>query len=302
LSTPWLQRNLETPASPALTGDSGEAGDKKRWQGKLDLRFARVLNRTILRSRRHIGPLRVQKPLYPEGPEICHVVIIHPPGGLANRDDLSISMTLEPGAHTVVTTPGATKWYKAKEGSTLQVTIVVQSGAILEWLPNENIYFSRASARTTFRIELAADATACGWDINMLGRIASGESWDSGELRASTEFALADGSLIWSERAALRAGSDLVRAPQGLGGYPVFGTLWCVAAKCESNLVETLAAELPSTSALRAGVSQLPHNVLLIRAVGQQIEPVKSLMVDCWSRIRPVLVGRAAQPLRLWST
>jgi urease accessory protein len=302
LSTSWLQRNWKTPAAAALTGNGGEAGEKKRWQGKLDLTFTRTANRTTLRSCRHVGPLRVQKPLYPEGSEICHAVLIHPPGGLADRDDLSIGLTLEPGAHSVLTTPGATKWYKAKDGSTLCATIVLHAGAILEWLPNENIYFSKASARTTFRVQLANGAIACGWDIHMLGRIAAGESWDIGELRATTEFARDDGSPIWSERTWLRAGFDLVHARQGLAGYPIFGTLWCVGAQCGADLAETLAAELPSTPALRAGVSLIPPNVLLVRAVGHQIEPVRSVMVGCWSRIRPVLIGREAQPLRLWST
>jgi urease accessory protein len=285
-----------------MIGNANEARAVKRWQGALDLRFTKSENRTILCRCRHLGPLRVQKPLYPEGPEICHVVVIHPPGGLADRDDLSICLTLEEGAHSVVTTPGATKWYKAKEGSTFRVTIVLQRGAVLEWLPNESIYFAGASARTTLRIQLAAEAIACGWDINMLGRIASGESWETGELRAATEFIHEDGSLLWSERTLLRAGSELVRAPQGLGGYPIFGTLWCVGGKSQPDVIAALAAELPFTSELRAGISLLPDGVLLIRAVGRQIEPVKSLMVDCWSRIRPMVVGRNAQALRLWST
>jgi urease accessory protein len=285
-----------------MTGNANEAGAVKRWRGELDLRFTKAGNRTILYRCRHRGPLRVQKPLYPEGLEICHVVVIHPPGGLADRDDLSISLTLDQGAHSVVTTPGATKWYKAKEGSTFRATIVLQRGAVLEWLPNENIYFAGASAQTTLRIELAADAIACGWDINMLGRIASGESWETGVLRAATEFIREDGSPIWSERTLLQAGSELVRAPQGLGRYPIFGTLWCVGGKSQPDAIAALAAELPFTSQLRAGISLLPDGVLLVRAVGRQIEPVKSLMIDCWSRIRPMVVGRNAQALRLWST
>src|ERR1700750_145039 len=113
-----------------MIGNANEPGAVKRWQGALDLRFTKSENRTILRRCRHRGPLRVQKPLYPEGPEICHIVVIHPPGGLADRDDLSIGLTLEQGAHSVVTTPGATKWYKTKEGSTFRVTIVLQRGAV----------------------------------------------------------------------------------------------------------------------------------------------------------------------------
>ena len=106
-----------------MIGNADEASGRERWQGKLDLRFAKAANRTVLRTRRHFGSLRVQKPLYPEGPEICHVVVIHPPGGLADRDDLSICLTLEQGAHSLITTPGATRWYKAKEGSTVRTTL-----------------------------------------------------------------------------------------------------------------------------------------------------------------------------------
>jgi urease accessory protein len=285
-----------------MIGTADAASERERWQGKLDLRFAKAANRTVLRKRSHFGPLRVQKPLYPEGPEICHVVVIHPPGGLANRDDLSIALTLEEGAHSVITTPGATRWYKAKDGSTLRVTIVLRAGAVLEWLPNENIYFASASARTTLRIELAKGAIACGWDINMLGRIASGESWDSGVLHAAIEFVRDDGTPIWTERALLRAESGLIRACQGLSGYPIFGTLWCVGAENQCAIAETLAAELPFASELRAGISLLPGAVLLVRVVGRQIEPVRALLVDCWSRLRPTVVGRDAKALRLWST
>jgi urease accessory protein len=284
------------------SGGEAEAGKKERWQGKLDLRFSKTENRTILSGRRHLGPLRVQKPLYPEGPEICHVVVVHPPGGVADGDDLSIRLTLDAGAHSLITTPGATKWYKASEGSTSQVEIDLGARAILEWLPNENIYFSGASAGTSFRIRLAEGATALGWDINMLGRIASGEAWQTGMLRAATEFVRDDGSLIWSERTSLPASSGLRHAHQGLAGYRVFGTLWCAGTKCDPETTETLAARLPFSVALRAGISLLPNDVLLVRAVGNQIEPLKSLMIDCWSRIRPIVLGRDAQALRLWST
>ena len=285
-----------------MARNASGASQRQRWQGKLDLRFSRWANRTVLSYRRHTGPLRIQKALYPEGPEICHVVLIHPPGGIADRDDLSIRLNLQPATQVVITTPGATKWYKAKEGSTFQVEIDVRDGAVLEWLPNENIYFSHSSARMNFRVTLANDATACGWDIHVLGRTAAGERWETGSLRSNIEFVRDDGSPIWSERTSLQAESDLVRAEQGLAGYPVFATFWCLGAMVEAHFVEALAATLPLTASLKAGVSLLSENVLLVRAVGNKIEPVKSLMIDCWSRIRPLIAGREAKALRLWST
>jgi urease accessory protein len=273
-----------------------------RWLGELQLEFTKVENRTVLSYRRHFGPLRVQKALYPEGPEVCHVVVVHPPGGVADKDDLLIRLALNSGAHSVLTTPGATKWYKGTEGSTFRVEAELLPGAILEWLPNENIYFGGASVETEFRIRLADGATALGWDINVLGRTASGESWETGLLRAAIEIVRDDGTLIWGERTSLRANSDLRLAHQGLGEHPIFGTLWCVGGDCGSDMVEGLAANLPFEPGLRAGVSLLPNDILLVRAVGSKIEPLRSLLIKCWDRIRPMAIHRNAQALRLWST
>ena len=62
-------------AAPARTG----------WLARLDLEYAVAHARTGLTRRSHSGPLVVQKPLYPEGPEVCHTLILHPPGGIVGR-------------------------------------------------------------------------------------------------------------------------------------------------------------------------------------------------------------------------
>lgn len=52
------------------------------WHAELELGYARFGDTTRPVQRRHLGPLRVQKHLYAEGPEVCQHIIVHPLGGL----------------------------------------------------------------------------------------------------------------------------------------------------------------------------------------------------------------------------
>ena len=71
---------------------------------------------------RHEGPLRVLQRLYPEGPGICHHVLVHPPGGIVGGDVLELNARLQRDCHALITTPGATRFYRsAGETSAQQV-------------------------------------------------------------------------------------------------------------------------------------------------------------------------------------
>lgn len=167
------------------------------WQASLDLGFERREGSTILARRQHHGPLRIQKPLYPEGRDICHAIVLHPPAGIAGGDQLRIGVDVEAAAHALLTTPGAGKWYRSAGPWAEQVvSIKVGAGGTAEWLPQESILFSGAEARMKTVVELAEGARYVGVETICFGRRASGERFDRGSVRLATDIHLA-GQPIW---------------------------------------------------------------------------------------------------------
>ncbi|MHA7679753.1 urease accessory protein UreD [Cupriavidus sp. PET2-C1] len=275
------------------------------WEASLRLRFAARAERSVLVERRHQGPLLVQKPLYPEGP-VCHVVILHPPAGVAGGDSLDIDVTVGAGAHAVLASPGATKWYKSLGREAAQrVTLTLEAGARVDWLPQENIVFDDAHARLATTVTVAPSASAIGWDAIVLGRQASGETWRRGTLGMETRVQGGGRRALWIESAQLDAASALRQAVAGLDGLNVMGTLWAVGDGATQELAETLAEQLPYRPDLRAGVTRLEQDgqsMLLLRVLGAQMEAVRHLMVTAWSALREPIHGVPARPLRLWAT
>ena len=113
--------------------DSNKIDQRDRWQAELKLDYQLKGDKTCLAKKSQKGPLTVQRPFYPEG-GICHNYILHPPGGVVGGDELQIQLKANRGAHSLITTPGATKFYRSKADLESQQTqtISVDSNAIVE--------------------------------------------------------------------------------------------------------------------------------------------------------------------------
>ena len=170
------------------------------WNAELELGFERRGDKSVLAKRRHDGPLVVQKSLHPEGPGVCHAIVLHPPAGIAGGDDLRLAASAGSEAHALLTTPGATKWYRS-EGiwARQRLAFEVASNACIEWLPQETIAFDSAHAIMETDVVLADGARYLGWEILCLGRTGSGERFVSGALRLRTRLTRA-GKPLWVER------------------------------------------------------------------------------------------------------
>jgi urease accessory protein len=273
------------------------------WEASLNLAFSSPeSSRTTLTRREHSGPLRVQKALYPEGERICHAVIVHPPGGIAGGDRLRIDVAVKANAHALITTPGATKWYKANgKQSVQQVEVHVATDAVLEWLPQEVIVYNEADTLSATRIELDAGALYLGWEVLCLGRTASGESFAAGVHRQRLRIGQGD-ALLWNEQGALDGGGVALNSPVGFAGATVCATLLAAGRPVAQGLLDEARAALAEhEGAARIALTRLP-NLLAARYLGPSSEEAKQLFAELWKVLRPALTGRAAVTPRLWNT
>jgi len=270
-----------------------------RWRAELALGYERRGTRTVLAARRHDGPLVVQKPLYPEGAAVCHTIVVHPPGGIAGGDELTLDVAIGAGAHALLTTPGAGKWYRSGGAWAAQgLAFDVAAGACLEWLPQETIVFDGARARLGAQVRLAADARYIGWEILCLGRTGSGERFERGRIRLQNLISR-DGRPLWLESASLDGGAALLASRAGLAGKPVCGTLAAAAPRIGEDLLAACRAIASSEG--EAAVTLLP-GVLLARWLGDSGEAARHYFVRLWAVLRPAITGREAVEPRIWRT
>jgi urease accessory protein len=274
----------------------------RAWHGRLAASFGRVGARTVLARSQVCMPLALQRAFYPEGSDCCHVLVLHPPGGMVDGDRLDIDIEVGPRAEALVTTPSAAKWYRAAHGAVQNVVARVATSAHFEWLPLETIVFNGAQARQQLRIELAAGATFAGWEMTRLGRSARGETFDHGSWRSHTEVWRDGATPLWIDRQQLAGGSQLLDAAYGLAGHAVVGTFVWIGRELPPALIDAIRARWASAGvAGMAGVTRLPHGVVC-RYRGDSSCEARACFVEAWDAMRQYARGRPACAPRVWKT
>lgn len=279
------------------------------WHGHLNLDYRSASSRgtgprTVVHDQ-HDGPLRVLQSLYPEGDAICHNVLVHPPGGVVAGDVLQIDVNVQPACHALITTPGATRFYRSTGEPALQaLSARVAEGARFEWLPLETILYPDTLAENRMRFELAPGAEMMGWDVLALGLPASGQPYDRGRYTQSIEL-----PGVWLERARID-GTDtrLLQSPLGWAGHSVLATMWfacgsTIAGPRREALLDS-AREAIAADPLRgtAGCTSPHAEAVVLRALAHRVEPAMQLLTAVWKRWRQEAWSLGATVPRVWRT
>lgn len=281
------------------------ARSPRAWPASLELALTCADGRTRLARNRHHGPLRVQRPFYPEAEDCCHLYLLHPPGGLVSGDRLAVQLRAGPGTRSLVTTPAAGKVYRAAPTGEQQVQsshIEVSEGACVEWLPQDNIVFDGARGELALRLDLQGNGCFIGWEMTCLGRAAGGHPFKQGQLIQRLQV-YQDGRPLLLERMDLDATGEAMEAPWGLDHNTLMATALVTLAGTTLDQAESLLSlsredwgDWPL-----AGVTQV-RGLLIVRALGSEAHRLRAHLQGWWQRIRPVRLGRSASPPRIWLT
>lgn len=274
------------------------------WHARLQLAYRLEHGRTVARFE-HDGPLRILQSMHPEGAEICHNVLVHPPGGLVGGDTLELAVSASEGSHGLVTTPGAARFYRSEGAAAVQrCTIRLQPGARLEWLPLEALCYSGCVAENRLELQLAPGAELLGWDVVALGLPQARQPFERGRLLQHLQLHGA-----WLERGIIDAADRrLMDGPLGLAGARCMATLYFATGselpRPRRELALDVARELLQADALAAtaGATAPGPQVVVVRVLAPLVEPAMALLKAIRGAWRGALWGLPATQPRGWAT
>ncbi|WP_415231561.1 urease accessory protein UreD [Psychromonas sp.] len=302
------------------------APPKNQWLAHLMLEFSDTPVGTQLTRTRRKGPLSVQKAFYPEGSDCAHIYLLHPPAGIVSGDELRIGVEVKKNAHLLFTTPGAGRFYRARENLTIgdsQQTQITQfdleARAKCENFPQETIVYEGADGFNSVDINLTSTSVYLGWDITCLGLPDSDQAFIRGKYCQLNRL-FCDTKLIYHDRISLSPDNNLLAHPAGLAGNTVFATFLAYApifcntpgphnqpqqlnkSPQHKNLVNLLRDKITEEKAQnKISITEI-NGLLVIRYLGHHAQECKQLFISLWQLLRPLLLNKSAVQPRIWYT
>jgi urease accessory protein len=269
--------------------------------GTLRLGFERRGATTVLAACRFSLPLQVLAPVALDDPAAV-VSILNPTGGLVGGDRLVIDVRAGADAHAVLTTPSATRVYRAEGEPTVQaVRLSIGPRAVVEWVPDHTIPFAGSALRQAIDVELDETAGLILIDAFAAGRVAAGEAWRFARLESAISIRDRGGWLLY-DRFVLRgaAANDDV-ALDGLGfteSRPYFASIAIVGAFDRERFAVEVGGLVAAGVATMLDVAVLPRRGALVRCLAPSAPALLDALEGCWRLARRALLGLPPLALR----
>jgi urease accessory protein len=255
---------LRSPAAGLIARGAGATPPRVGRDGRLCLRFARRGERTVLAHSAYTVPLQVLAPVRLQDPAAV-VSILNPTGGLLGGDRLAIEVAVGRDAHACVITPSATRVARSDGPSAeCDVSLRVDAGGCLEWLPDHAIPSAGAAFRQRIDVDLAPGARLILVDGFAAGRVARGEAWRFARLESA--LTVREGHRwIFHDRFALDPHGPWAAAGCA-EGHPYFASAFMAGAGDVVALARAISAAL-GTLGVKGAAAPGPRGGLVARVL-----------------------------------
>ncbi len=229
------------------------------------------------------------------------LMLLNPSGGLAGADHMRCEVELGCGAHACLTTPSATRVYRARQAPTVvETTIRLEARSILEYVPDHLILHAGAALHQSLQIELGPASRAFIYDAFSAGRIARGECWQFREL-ANDVSVLSGNQPLFISRQRLRPAERLPAAPGVMDGYHYLAT--CGAFSADRFEGERLAARMNGLidgagEEVSGAADMLSAGSVVATVLTRSASALGACLRQLWAAARSVLCGLPPLDLR----
>jgi len=218
-----------------------------------------------------------------------------PTGAVTQGDRQRLSVEARPGARAHVTTQSATKVQSMKASyAHLDATLVAESGAHLEYIPDQTILNENARCLRTTTVDLPEDATVIVGDIVVPDGLTDHEPFSFDHFHSRVEARVED-SLVCADAVDLQPDERDPRDPATVGDYGVIGTLYVFAPSADADELADRLHDRLAGHDVAAGASVLKDDAgVTVRVLGDRSADVTPAVEAAWDQARDVLLGVGA--------
>jgi urease accessory protein len=228
-------------------------------------------------------------------------------GGVVAGDALALRIDVRPRGVAQVTSTGATRLYRHRNGSLhseQRTTICVAEDGLLEYLPDALIPFAGSRHIQRTNVMLGSRATFFWWEVLAPGRQGMGENFAFESLRIETSVYSATHPLIL-ENFSLEPRTRAMQSTARLGNHLHTASFYAIQIGRESSDLRALESKLSEIASEVSrpggniwGASALASDGVVVRGLSATARDLPATLVRFWSTARLFLTGQEAIPPR----